>query len=750
MTARMTDPRVEPPFEGRVGPTVADSTPWWPSAAPPQGPNVVMIVLDDVGFAQLGCYGGSIETPAMDALAGGGVRYTNFHVTGLCSTTRACLLSGRNHHSAGVGFLSDYDTGYPGYRGAVSVRAATLAETLRDRGYATYATGKWHLTPPEHMSPAGPFHQWPTQRGFDRFYGFLWGEDDQWSPELWYDQHRVDPPDRPDYHLSEDLVGRAEEFLADHVSATPDRPFFLYLAFGACHAPHQAPQRYLDKYRGRFDHGWDEERERVLARQKESGIVPPSTRLPPRNPGVRAWAELEADHRRLYARMQEVFAGFMEHTDAQIGELVGFLERHDLLEDTVVLLLSDNGASGEGGEHGSVNEYRYFLGLPDRVEDSLAAIDELGSPATHNHYPAGWAQAGNTPLRFYKKHVYGGGVRAPLIVHWPAGLDSSEPLRRQFHHAIDIVPTVHELTGTELPPVYRGVEQIPLHGTSMAYSFRDATAAGTRDRQYFETAGYRGIVVGEWKAVAAHQPGEPFDDDRWELFHLPSDYSETQDLAAREPDVVGDLVQSWWDAAEEYGVLPLDDRMGERIASLDPGSDHRRYVLLPGSRLMNSVVGPNFAARECRISARMSRTGREQQGVLLAYGRRASGFSFFVQDDRLHFDFNLAGDHTVASTPDPLPLDCDVAAALLAVDGGALLRLEVNGVPVAEAPLPRLLPGGLGTMSTQCGHNAPSAVSARYRPPFRFDGGLDRVVVELGPQLSATSEEDWDAALAQQ
>jgi arylsulfatase len=750
MTDR-TDPRLEPPFAGRIGRTVADSTPSWPARRPGAGPNMVVIVLDDVGFAQLGCYGSSIATPHIDALADGGIRYTDFHVTALCSPTRASLMTGRNHHAVGVGFLADYDTGYPSYRGAVTARAATIAEVLRDAGYGTYLSGKWHLTPPGEMSPAGPFQHWPTQRGFDRYYGFLWGEDDQYQPELWYDQHRVDPPRSvaEGYHLTEDLVTRAEGFLDDHLTARPDDPFFLYLALGACHAPHQAPERYRARYRGAFDHGWDEERRRTLARQVELGVVPEGTALPERNPGVPAWDGLDPDRRRLYARMQEAFAGFMTHTDEQIGALVGHLRRRGLLEDTLVVLMSDNGASGEGGEHGSANEYRYFLGLEDPLDDALAAIDELGGPSTHNHYPAGWAQAGNTPLRYYKKHTHGGGVRAPLIVHWPRRVSPATPLRRQFHHVIDLAPTLAELAGTSFPDSYRGIEQLPVHGTSLAYTFADPAAPSTRQRQYFETAGYRGIVVGEWKAVAVHQPGTPFDADRWELFHLPSDFSETDDRADAEPALAAELAAAWWAEAERYDVLPLDDRMAERIRSLDPGTDARRYRLLPGSRLLNAVVGPNYAAREFRVTARWTRLSAGQGGVVLAYGRRASGFALFVQDDRLVFDYNLAGRHTVVASTEHVPVGPVEAVLEVVRDGdGARARLCLDGREVGAGALPQLMPGGLGCQSTQCGHNAPSPVSAAYAAPYRFEGELDAVTIELGPQLADTSHQDWAAGMA--
>jgi arylsulfatase A-like enzyme len=738
-------------FAGSIGRTVSDSTPWWPPDQHPTGPNVVVVLLDDVGFAQLGCYGSSIATPHIDALAGNGIRYTNFHVTALCSPTRACLLTGRNHHQVGVGFLSAFDTGFPSYRGEITPSAATLAEVLRGGGYGTYAAGKWHLTPPPHMTPAGPFHQWPTGRGFDRYYGFLWGEDDQFAPELFHDQHRVDPPKDPGYHLSRDLVDRSERFLSDHLSARPDDPFFLYLAFGACHAPHQAPRDFIDRYEGVFDAGWDIERERVLERQLASGIVPEGTKLSPRNPGVRAWADLDPQEQRLYARMQEVFAGFMTHTDAQIGRLVDFLSRNGILDDTLVLLMSDNGASGEGGEHGTANEYRWFLQLPDPIEDTVAAYDTLGGPSAHNHYPAGWAQVGNTPGKYYKRYAYAGGVRAPLVVHWPGHLDTDSSLRNQFHHVIDVMPTVLDICGIEPPAVYQGVAQLAMHGTSMAYSFTNAGAPSTHEVQYFETAGHRGIYAKGWKAVAAHRAGADFDTDRWELYRIDSDVSECDDLAAREPQLAAELAALWWAEATKYGVPPLDDRMQTRMAALNPAADKPRYVLLAGSRLMNHLAGPKFSNRPFVISADVGRTSTNDEGVLLAWGRQPAGFSFYVQENRLWFDYNLAGDHTLVSADDELPLGSTTLQAIVGGGEGAVtLTLVVGGRTVAEQPLPRLLPAGMGCLSTQCGHNSPSAVSARYEPPFEFSGRLSRVVVDLGPAGVGVASADWHAELASQ
>jgi arylsulfatase len=714
-------------------------------------PNIVWVILDDCGFSQLGCYGASIETPAIDALARRGLRYTNFHVTAMCSPTRTCLLTGRNHHAAGMGYLADFDTGFDNARGAISPKTATLAEMLREGGYGTYALGKWHLVPPQECSPAGPFDNWPTQRGFDRYYGFLGGEEDQWAPELWYDQHYVPPADRDDYHFSEDLVDRAEEFLSDHLTATPDRPFFLYLAFGACHAPHQAPPEFIERYRGAFDAGWDRERETVLARQKALGIVPEATALPARNADVTPWDETREDARALLCRMQEVFAGFTSHTDAQIQRLVDFLARRGLMENTLLVVMSDNGASGEGGEFGSENEYRYFLGLPDTLEENKAAIDRLGGPWTHNHYPAGWAQAGNTPLKMYKKHTFGGGIRAPLVVHWPAGI-AGGGVRPQFHHVIDLAPTILELAGVPAPASYRGVEQLPIHGTSLAYTFADAPAASRRTTQYFEMGGQRGIYHDGWKAVTRHESGTPYDADRWELYHLADDYSETRDLAAGEPARLEALVALWWQEARRYGVLPLDDRAQARAFARDPATiARRRFAMLPGTRLLTPVSGPNFAMRPFTIAADVAPLAGGEEGVLFAYGRRAAGFALYVKDGRLCFDYNLAGRHTLLRWVRALSRGLNLLGGALTLDGGqARLKLTAGDAVLGEGDLPMGFPAGFGLLSSQCGMNDPSPVSADYAAPFRFTGGIDQVVITLGEADQAATAGLWQAALQRQ
>lgn len=744
----MTDADPVPPV------TVEEGTPSWPAPVRlrPGAPNVVLVVLDDCGFSQLGCYGASIRTPAIDRLAEGGLRYTDFHVTAMCSPTRACLLTGRNHHAVGMGYLADFDTGFDNARGAISPAAATLAEMLRGGGYGTYALGKWHLTPPAECSPVGPFRNWPTQRGFDRWYGFLGGEDDQYAPELWSGQEYAPVPDRADYHLSTDLVDRAQGFLADHVTTTPERPFFLYLAFGACHAPHQAPEAFIAPYRGAFDDGWDAERARVLARQKAMGLVPADTALPARNADVAAWEDVPAEAREVVCRMQEVFAGFTSHTDAEIGRLVGFLEAQGLAGNTLVVVMSDNGASGEGGAYGSENEYRYFLGLPDTLAENRAAIDRLGGPWTHNHYPAGWAQAGNTPLKMYKKHTFGGGVRAPLILHWPAGLGEAGGLRRQFHHAIDIAPTILELAGVAPPEALGGVAQMPLHGTSLAYTFAAPEAPSRRAVQYFEMGGQRGIWRDGWKAVTRHRSGVSYDDDAWELYRLAEDYSETRDLAAAEPERLAGMVALWWEEARRYGVLPLDDRAQARAFARDPATTaRRRFVMLPGTRLLTPVSGPNFSMRPFAIEAAVTPLAGGEEGVLFAYGRRAAGFALYVKDGRLCFDYNLAGRHTVVRSDAPLAAGLTRLVAEVALGhGGATVTLSGDGRALATGALPMGFPAGFGLLSSQCGMNAPSPVSPDYRAPFRFTGGLAAVTVTLGEADEAAIAGLWEAALRRQ
>src|SRR4051794_32616204 len=492
----------------RIGRTLAESRPvHTPPRRPPEGaPNVVIILLDDTGFAQLGCFGSDIETPNIDRLAAGGLRYQRFHVTALCSPTRASILTGRNHHAVGMGFLTDIPTGFPGYSCRLPKSAAALPRVLRDAGYNTMAIGKWHLAPRWDQTASGPFDRWPLGIGFERYYGFPAGDTNQYAPNLIADNHYIEPPRSPaeGYHLTEDLADQAIAMISDQQQTTPHLPFFVYFATGAMHAPHHAPPEWSERYRGRFDDGWDAWRERVFARQLELGIVPEGTTLTERPHGVAAWDDVDEEHRRLYARQMEVFAGFLAHTDHQIGRVVDFLEAQGILDNTLIMLCSDNGTSAEGGINGSFNEHAWALGAEDDVDVSLARMDELGGHRAYGHYSWGWAWAGNTPLKLWKRYTWLGGGRTPLIVHWPNGITERGAVRSQFCHAVDLSATVLDAAGIAWPTAVDGIGQQPVHGASLVPTFTDADAASPRDTQYFEMLGSRAMVHGSWKAVTDH------------------------------------------------------------------------------------------------------------------------------------------------------------------------------------------------------------------------------------------------------
>ena len=751
------------PFEGEIRQTEAESTPWWPKPAHPgeDAPNVVLVLLDDTGFAHLGCFGSDLVTPNMDRLAAGGLRYTNFHVTPLCSPTRASLLTGRNHHSVGMRSLSNFDSGYPHMRGHITNHATTVAEVLRDVGYATFAVGKWHLTSMESASAAGPYDQWPCQRGFDRYYGFLEGETDQFHPELVYDNHSVAAPATPaeGYHLSEDLVDHALGFIHDTKSIRPDRPFFAYVAFGAMHAPHQAPPEYLAKYRGRFDGGWDEARDAWFARQLEMGLLPPDTELAPRNPGVEAWDTLPTNQRLLAARLQEAFAAFLEHTDAQIGRLMDGLEELGQLDNTVFLLLSDNGASQEGGPFGVMHEMKYFNLLQETPDEAVSRLDDIGGPHSHANYPWGWAQAGNTPFKWYKQNTHEGGVHVPLIVHWPNGIQGGGGLRDQFHHVNDIAPTIYKTLGVEAPETYRGFEQIPVSGVAMNYSFAAPDAPSTKRVQYFEMMGHRAIYRDGWKAVTRHHSGVPFDQDDWELYHLETDRSECHNLAVEMPGKVAELVELWWEEAEEYGVLPLDDRTIElffpRYRERSPHPPSRKYSYFPPMSPMPGQVAPGFGGKGWDMTAVVDRPAGAG-GVIYASGTENSGMSLFVQDDHLVFDYNCFGDHHVVVSEGPLPSGPSVLGVRfrrLGRDGQA--TLTVDGVDDGTVAIPFVMVM-MSSVGPSVGYDHGSPVSDRYSGAFPFEGTLTRVDVALvhasptPEEADAEAESEARAAMARQ
>jgi arylsulfatase A-like enzyme len=734
----------EPDFGGRIGRTYHDSVPGWPALpAGLGGPNVLMIVLDDTGFAHFGCYGSELATPAIDRLAAGGLRYTGFHTTALCSPSRAALLTGRNPHAVGMRGVSNWNTGFPHMRGGISPRAATLAELLRAHGYATYAAGKWHLAPMEETSAAGPHHNWPLQKGFDRFYGFLQGETDQFYPELTSDNGHVDPPAGPQdgYHVSADIVDKATGWISDLQSVRPDRPFFLYLAFGATHAPHQSPLEFRMRWRGRFDDGYDAARERWYARQLELGIIPPGTTLAPRNPGVPAWADLTGSQRAFSARLQEAFAAMLEHTDAQIGRLTDFLDRRGLLHNTMLLVLSDNGASREGGPFGVMDEFSFFNAAWEDIDQIAATrLDDIGGPHSHSNYPWGWAQAGNTPLRWYKQNTYGGGVRDPLVIHWPARITDAGAIRGQFCHAVDITPTVLEVTGASLPDQVHGVPQIPLHGRPITATFTDAAAPPPRQVQYFEQMGHRGLWADGWKITTYHEQGQPFDDDEWGLFHLDSDFSECHDLAADEPARRREMIDAWWIEAGYHGVLPLDDRTIELFGGTPrPGTVHARrdYVYYPPVAHIPADASPRLGGRTWVISAMVLVPGMEAEGVLYARGGQNGGHSFFVRDGQLHFAYNALGTQHRASGPVRLtPGRHELTARFERTGPGGTITIGADGTDLGSVEIPAVM-RIISSTGVDIGRDALSPVVSDYEGPFAFTGSIERVTFRVGSRPDA-------------
>jgi arylsulfatase A-like enzyme len=760
-------------FGGVIGDTWRDSTPWWPPepAAPDGAPNVVFVVLDDVGYAQLGCYGSDIATPHLDRLAAGGVRLANFHTTALCSPTRACLLTGRNHHTNGMGRIADLAVGFPGYWGRIPRRSGFLSEVLGANGYLPVAVGKWHLTPEDETHMAAPRDSWPCGRGFQRWYGFHGGETHQFVPTLFQDNHAVEPPPVDDYHLSEDLADRAIRYLGELRSVEPDRPFFLYFATGACHAPHHAPDAWIDRYRGHFDAGWDAWREATFARQHDMGLLPAGTRLTPRPPWVPSWESLEEDERRVAARFMECFAGFLSHADAQIGRVVSFIDELGELDDTLIVALSDNGASAEGGPRGSINDARMWNGVPAGRRELSVRVGELGGPSAHNNYPWGWTMAGNTPFKRWKREVHEGGVADPCIVHWPAGIAAAARggTRHQFTHAIDVVPTVLELIGVAAPATIGGVEQAPVEGVSFAYLLGEG-GAGAPERhttQYFEMLGSRAIYHEGWKVVTFKplarmyddglDPDAPFEDDVWELYHVAEDFSECDDVAAAQPDKLAELVDRWWEEARRYQVLPLDNRpLAPLLAPRRPPDTRHRYVFWPGGAVVPESVAVNVRNRRHSITASIGvPDGVALDGVLLAMGTGLGGWSFQARGGCLRYVYNYVGkdryvitsDVRVPTGPHELSFVFETAG-----DFRGTGRLLVDGEIVGEGEIPSVTPARYSITGggITCGFEQGPPVGDDYVAPFACNATLRRVVVEVLGLPQRDPEAEFEAIMSEQ
>ena len=636
--------------------------------------------------------------------------------------------------------LSNLDTGFPSGRGFISPAAATIAEILRDHSYNTMCVGKWHLAPTEHTSASGPYDQWPLGRGFERYYGFLEAETDCFYPELTYDNHAIDPPRTPEqgYHLSADLIDRSISFIKDQTSVTPEKPFFLYLAFATAHSPHQAPAEYLYKYRGLYDRGWDVVRAERFERQKALGIVPPETTLAPRNEGVLAWEELNADERRLAARLQEAYAAMIEHTDTEFGRLLTFLEEVGRLDNTILVFLSDNGASQEGGQFGSVNTTAIQNRVREDFAASLSLIDEIGGPGAQANYPWGWAQVSNCPFKRYKQNTHEGGVRDPLIIHWPAGMAARGETREQFHHVIDITPTILSLLEITAPAVYRGVAQMPLHGTDMSYTFAQAKAPTTRITQHFEMFAHRGLWHKGWKAVAYHERGSSYDDDVWELYHLDADWSECHDLAQERPDKLAELKERFWVEAGRYDVLPLDDRgYALRARVPRPGSPRARtrFTYYPGMAHLPMAVTPPTMNRAHRITAYLAEPLGQHQGVLVALGQVSSGYVLYVKGGYLCYEYNYVGTRYRIRSHRPLRDEARLLRFVFDKTGDCqgMGRLFEGDEEVGATEFAAILPFFHGWHGLDIGRDALSPVSNDYSGEFAFTGEIARIVYDLAP-----------------
>lgn len=745
---------------------------------------MLFIVLDDTGFGQLGCFGSPIKTPNLDALAADGLRYNNMQTTALCSPSRSCLLTGRNHHSNGMACITEGSMGYPGSNGQIPFENGFLSEILLQKGYNTYAVGKWHLTPAEQTSAAGPYDRWPLGRGFERFYGFLGGDTHQYYPELVRDNSQTEPEKTPEegYHLTVDLVEKAKATIADAKQVAPNKPFFLYFCTGAMHAPHHVPKEWADKYKGQFDGGWDVYREEVFAKQKEMGIIPPNTTLSCHDPDVQDWNSLSADERKLYARMMEVFAGFLEHTDHYIGELIQFLKDLGEYENTLIVVISDNGASSEGGPTGSVNENKFFNNVPENLEQNLAAIDDIGGPKYFNHYPWGWTHAGNTPFRRWKRETYRGGVSDPLILTWPEGIKSKGEIRNQYAHAIDLVPTVLEALGIEPPQTIKGVTQSPIEGVSFAHTFDDASAPSQHITQYFEMFGHRSLYHDGWRAVcpwpgtsfsqSGRKFGDPISYDQlieldahgWELYNLKEDAAETKNLAATERDRLIAMIGMWYVEAGKYNVLPIDSRGTQRFAVERPqiAAARKKYVYYPGTQVVPGNAAPRVlnCAHSVSVDATVPEGGVE--GVLFSMGGNDGGFSFYVQDGKLTYGYNYVTDtYFKVESSQPLPSGRHIFSFQFDPTGSvdlahgkgtpANIKLFVDGQQVGEGDLLVTIPLSLGlTAGVAVGLDPGSPTMPDYQPPFKFTGQVNKALVDVTGEPVENYEAQMRMYLARQ
>lgn len=748
-------PRPDFHFPGEVGRTYLDSDPAQfpqPVKAPKGAPNVLLILLDDAGFGQFSTFGGGVPSPTMDRLAAEGLRFNRFHTTALCSPTRAALITGRNHQSASFGGITELATGYEGYTCILPRSCGTVGEVLRQNGYSTAWIGKNHNTPTWELSDGGPFDRWANGLGFDYFYGFNAGDANQWSPTLYENRNLVPASNDPDYHLSTDIADHAIAWVRKVKSIAPDKPYFLYVAPGATHAPHQVAKSWIDKYKGQFDGGWDKYREESFERQKKLGVIPANTKLTERPASLPAWDSLNEDQKRLYARMMEVFCAYGAHCDYEMGRIVEAVKKLPDADNTMIIYIAgDNGSSAEGGIEGSLCENMFFNGFSEKWQDNIKAIDELGGPKHFNHFPSSWAHAMNTPFQWTKQVAsHFGGTRNPMIISWPSRIKDKGGLRSQFTHVIDIVPTLYEACGITAPVSLNGVAQKPIEGTSIAYAFGDANAKERHRTQYFELALNRGLYHEGWMASAISFPpwqsnreGFDLDKQKWELYNVDEDFSQSKDLAQENPEKLRQLQDQWWVEATKYNVLPLDWRGTIRMnaeamgrPSLIRGRKSMTYY--PGTVGLPDAASPPMTNKSWTITAEIEVPDTPANGMVVTHGGLEGGYGLYLRDGRPIFVYNfLSTERTTLEAKEALPAGVAKLVVDFKYDGGGMgkgggLTLSANGTTIAEARMEKSIPiqMSLGE-GLDVGMDVGSSVDFTYKPPFPFTGKIEKVTIDL-------------------
>ena len=749
-------PRPDYEFKGKVGKTYKDSDPPQfpqPVQAPKGAPNVVLILLDDTGFGQYSAFGGGVPSPTLDKLAAEGLRYNRFHTTALCSPTRAALITGRNHHSAAFGVITEAATGYDGYSCVLPRSCGTVGEVLRQNGYMTAWIGKNHNTPPWETSAAGPFDRWANGLGFDYFYGFNAGDMNHWDPLLYENRNLVPKSPDPDYHLTEDLADKAIDWTRKVSSIAPDKPFFLYVAPGANHSPHHAPQDWIDKFQGQFDDGWDAYRTATLARQIKLGVVPPGTKLTARSEGLPAWDTLQAGQKRIYARMMETFAGYAAHVDHHMGRVIDEVKKLPIADNTIfIYIVGDNGSSAEGGLEGRLNENLFFNGFPEKWEDNLKHIDEIGGPKWFNHFPSAWAHAMNTPFQWTKQVAsHFGGTRNPMIISWPAKIKDKGGIRSQFLHVIDVAPTLYDAIGITPPTTLLGTTQQSIEGVSFKQTFTDKDAPESRKTQYFEMLVNRGMYQDGWMASSrSFVPWVPIRGEfdpltaKWELYDVSKDFSQAENVADMHPEKVKELEALFWKEAERYKVLPLDWRAVERLnvelqgrPSLAGNRD--KFVYYPGQVALPDEASPPVLNKSFTVTADLGIPEAGAEGMVYTHGGLTGGYGIYLHDGRAHFVYNMLAVDRFTVTSEKLPQGKLALAAQFTYEGqpgefgkAATVTLTANGAKVGEGRLPRTVPikFSLGE-GVDVGMDTGSAVDFSYHLPFKFTGKINRVTVEL-------------------